>query len=459
MLVFLKEKWKFIFPILLVEMYLIFTVLLLFFGPLDWNISNSIKLSSYLFMYHFSFVFGYVFFLYKKKDQNKPKSTFYVDGFIIDNYKYILIFSFLGSVISYKNMTFGESLIPSSFFTDLYIGLVEPAKARIIYAKNILNMENFGNPYISAFLLLLSPFKYILLPSIVYFWPKLKTRYKVSGLFISLIPLLGGVVSSISAINFSYFFIIVVTLLVIVFQQSNIRNVKRELMSRRTIICFLIFIFTFSLYQFYAVKSGANLYQLTVEDTSVERFDYLGDKGVLFKNNDERTVLYDFYEKITVYLVQGYKGMSISLDYPFDSTYGAGHSIFLQRVFEDYLGFNVREHTYQRKITSLWNENVYWHSAYSYFANDFSFKGVVVVMFLLGYLFALLIYKIINFNDIFSKLLLPLFAIMILYLPANNQVFSFLEYMIPFWFLLFMIIISAYVYKKYKIQIVSEKIC
>lgn len=269
-------------------------------------------------------------------------------------------------------------------------------------------------------------------------------------MLICTIPLLSGVVTSVSSINFSYVFIISVSLLVIIFQQNSIEKVKLELKKRITILSFLFGILIFSFYQFYAVKSEANLYELAFETVEVVRFDYLEDNGIKFKleNSEERTKLYDFYEKLTIYLVQGYKGMSISLDYPFDSTFGSGHSVFLQRVFEDYLGFNIRENTFQRKITDLWDENVYWHSAYSYFANDVNFSGVVLIMFLLGYLFSLVIYRIIQFNDIFSKLLLPLLAIMFLYLPANNQVFSFLEYMVSFWALTLIICATCYLSKK-----------
>ncbi|MUK49010.1 O-antigen polymerase [Aliivibrio fischeri] len=463
MLNFLNKKWRFIVPVLFVEMYLIFTVYLLYFGPLDWNLTNNGELVSYLVLYHLSFIFGYVLFFYQKRNKGIEEAgrCFDMDSFIVNNYGLILFFAFLGSVISYKNMTFGSSLIPESFFSDLYIGLVEPRSARANYAININNMASFGNPYISSLLLFFAPFKYILLPSLVYFWTRLRFWHKFFGFLICMIPLLGGIVTSISAINFSYFFIILITFFVIVLQQNTIKSVKAELKKRTFILSFLFVISIFSFYQFYAVKSGANLYQLAIENVEIERFDYLEKNGIIFKldSSEDRTFLYDFYEKLTIYLVQGYKGMSISLDYPFDSTYGVGHSIFLQRVFEDYLGFNIREHTFQRKINNLWDENVYWHSAYSYFANDVGFFGVILIMFFLGYCFSFVIYRIVQYNEITSKLLLPLFAIMFLYLPANNQVFSFLEYMIPFWFLLFVIIISAYVYKKHKIQVVSEKIC
>lgn len=444
MLDFLKSKWRLIFPVILVEAYLFFTIYLLYFGPLDWDVTNSIQLISYLVLYHISFVFGYFFLLYQKRHESHSSQYFDLDTLIVNNYGFVLFFALLGSIISYKNMTFGSSLLPSSFLSDLYIGFVEPAKARAIYAENINNMANFGNPYISALLLFLSPFKYMLLPSLVYLWPRLTFKYKLGGILICTIPLLGGVIASISAINFSYVFIVLVALLVVIFQQNTIKSVKFELGKRLVILSFLFGIVIFSFYQFYAVKSEANLYQLTFENVEVTRFDYLESNGITFKrnSNDDRTLLYDFYEKLTVYLAQGYKGMSISLDYPFDSTFGVGHSVFLQRVFEDYLGFNVREHTYQRKITDLWDENVYWHSAYSYFANDVSFSGVIFVMFLLGYSFSLVIYRIVKYNDIISKLLLPLFAIMFLYLSANNQIFSFLEYMIPFWVLIFIMSIN-----------------
>ena len=136
-------------------------------------------------------------------------------------------------------------------------------------------------------------------------------------------------------------------------------------------------------------------------------------------------------------------GMSYSLGEDFESSFGIGHSLFLQRNFAKHLGIDVNSRTFQHKITDRWDENVNWHTAYTHFANDVGFYGVIAVMFILGISLAMTIYYLSIENNLYAKLLIPLYCIMFLYFPANNQVFGYLEYMSPFWVLTVLLIFSS----------------
>ncbi|GFM77341.1 hypothetical protein PSCICM_31600 [Pseudomonas cichorii] len=376
-------------------------------------------------------------------------------------------------------------------------------------------------------LLFFGVFKYVLLPGLVFFWDRLSTTRKLVGFLVVMLPLCTGIISSLSAINFYYLFVVSVCLFGVVISNKS-AGFFVELGRRKTFLFFLVFIFLFSFWQFYSVKSGVSPYKVFFEDEKPVSFSYLNETGSVFKSDldpaekakgadspvkdtapavpesvditvrpaktnvvalpatvdnkeataksntaplpakamtpelpakietaalpqiakvadvpaqvavavvPEKSNLTDFYEKLTVYLVQGYQGVSIALGEKFDSSYGIGHSVFLQRVFAEHLGIDVRDRTFQRKITARWDENVYWHSFYSYMANDVGFFGVSIVMLILGWYFANVYLAVVNDDDFFAKMLLPLFAIMFLYIPANNQVFSFLETMISFWIL------------------------
>lgn len=114
----------------------------------------------------------------------------------------------------------------------------------------------------------------------------------------------------------------------------------------------IAFIFAFSFWQFYSVKSEHSPYQVAFEQTKPQPFDYLKQKGIHFKSEElgiERSNAIDFYEKLTSYMAQGYYGMSIALDEDFQSSFGIGHSVFLQKILADYLGFNVRDRTFEHK--------------------------------------------------------------------------------------------------------------
>ncbi|PNA72488.1 hypothetical protein C1Y19_20735 [Pseudomonas sp. MPR-LB3] len=141
-------------------------------------------------------------------------------------------------------------------------------------------------------------------------------------------------------------------------------------------------------------------------------------------------------------MVQGYYGMSISLDEDFQSSYGIGHSVFLQKTFAQHLGIDVRDKTFPHKITEKWDEFVYWHSFYTYIANDVGFWGVAVIMLILGAYFSYVYLSAVLQDNFYAKMLLPLFGILFLYIPANNQIFGFLESMSSFWILTLLFILS-----------------
>ena len=137
---------------------------------------------------------------------------------------------------------------------------------------------------------------------------------------------------------------------------------------------------------------------------------------------------------LSYYLVQGYYGFSQALSMDFTSTLGFGSSHFLTRQVEWATGHDFYQYTYQYKIASIWGE-AQWHSLYSYLANDFHFFGVAVWNFAMGFYLSKLWQSFLNENNIYSKILLPLFALMVVWIPANNQVFGYLETFSAFLFM------------------------
>ncbi|MBX8539111.1 hypothetical protein K5D56_08765 [Pseudomonas cichorii] len=439
---------KFYIPLLLVESYLLFTLWLFFFGPVIWPVENKKEFLFVVSLYHAFFIAGYLlscrFSLKQPSRAVEPNG----DNLFLRYYWIIIVFAFIAMVILHRNTTLSRSYFPTGFFSELLKGLLAPAEVRSFYASAASREGFSGNAYVTGMLLFFGVFKYVLLPGLVFFWDRLSTTRKLVGFLVVMLPLCTGIISSLSAINFYYLFVVSVCLFGVVISNKSAEFFV-ELGRRKTFLFFLVFIFLFSFWQFYSVKSGVSPYKVFFEDEKPISFSYLNETGSVFKSDlapaekakdavavvPEKSNLTDFYEKLTVYLVQGYQGVSIALGEKFDSSYGIGHSVFLQRVFAEHLGIDVRDRTFQRKITARWDENVYWHSFYSYMANDVGFFGVSIVMLILGWYFANVYLAVVNDDDFFAKMLLPLFAIMFLYIPANNQIFSFLETMISFWIL------------------------
>lgn len=428
-------------PLLLVEAYLLFGLWLFFSGPIYWPLKNQAEFLGFIFLYHAFFITGYILqsqlFVKHPAVESTLQRAAIGDNIFIRYFWFILLMAFVANVVIHRNTTLSNSYIPNDFFAGLYRGLVIPWEARAFYASAASSIGFVKNPYITAITLFTGPFKYILLPGLVFYWHVLSNVRRVAGMLVLTIPLLTGVIASLSVINFSYVFIISTCLGVLLVSNKS-SGIISTLKQRKFFLAFLIFMFLFSFWQFYSVKSAHSPYQVVVENSKPQSFDYLKQKGIALRSEEtgaERSNIVDFYEKLTSYMVQGYYGMSISLDENFQSSYGIGHSVFLQKSFAQYLGIDVRDRTFPHKITEKWDEFVYWHSFYTYIANDVGFWGVAPTMLILGAYFSYVYLSATLHENFYAKMLLPLLGILFLYIPANNQIFGFLESMTSFWIL------------------------
>lgn len=129
------------------------------------------------------------------------------------------------------------------------------------------------------------------------------------------------------------------------------------------------------------------------------------------------------------YLTHGYKGLSYALDKEFTSSYGLGFSDFIRHNILRIVGLSkyeddVFKRTYMSKIESNnWPAGLYWSTFFVYPASDFSFWGVLLLMFFVGLLFSLSWKDSVENKNPFSITVFVSLCTLILYIPANNQLF------------------------------------
>lgn len=148
--------------------------------------------------------------------------------------------------------------------------------------------------------------------------------------------------------------------------------------------------------------------------------------------------LHSSYMYIVSYLSQGYYHTCLAFDLNFKSTYFLGNNpslIELARLIH----IDVWEDTY---IYRLRNKGVdpliNWHSSYVWFASDFSFFGVPLLIYFIGFFYGVSWAYSLNNYDFLSKILFIIFGNMLLYLFANNTYLSNIFYsyifLLPIWY-------------------------
>ena len=130
---------------------------------------------------------------------------------------------------------------------------------------------------------------------------------------------------------------------------------------------------------------------------------------------------------LSTYVLQGYYGFSLILGMDLNWTFGFGNSAFLQRQFLMITNIDISSWTFQSRINDIWDKDANWHSFYGQFANDFGFLGLAFLMLLLGFFFSRVWLTVIFNKSFYGAALLPIFILMFIFFPANNQVFGYID--------------------------------
>lgn len=435
-------------PLLLVEAFLIATLLLYQFGPITWETENVGMFWFFIAAYHVVFIGGYALSVEKIKLSEpswrltdlQPKSYRWVIWAVI-------ALCAVCACIEYRNLTRSTSYIPYELPRNFINGLLNPADQ--YYSKSSGEFE--GNKLITLASALAS-FVYVsLIPLMVVEWKRLSIPQRICLMFLILFKVVVyvsiGTNKGIFDTMFGFVGILAVLLLLNGFHRTDEHIDKKTF---AIIGAFALFLALFSV-SYFTINISDRL-EMELPDkiialptqteavTEAEEEEYYEEEEEWGEEEEERveeeeeewveeeqphdSFVERMFEFGTDYLTQGYYGMSLALDEEFTTTYGIGSSQFLRSNFYSLFGIDVTERTYQHKVSDQWHETGKWHSFYSYVANDVSFYGVIVVMFLLGLFYGCICKDVIVNNSLVGKLILPLFIIMFMYLPANNQIFT-----------------------------------
>lgn len=404
---------------IIIQIYLALTLLIYEFGPIRYNTQNKALLYFLLFMFQLALFLGYYVAnrITKNGKRKKERMKRFNTEWINNNIEKIIIVALVISIF-YSIMwmvRYSDTFSPMEIVKNIVNGIVDPSKA---YYKN---MEMNTKPQIMGSLItvtstLLVGFYYIGVPLGVYFFKKFKRGGKILVCVAIVLEIATYIMKGTNIGVFRMGFAIIP---ILILKWSQIKNKNSNKSKKKVII---------------KIVSVVILMVLIVSYFAYSTTDRMGNKIPTKISNipiDSNNVLLNLipdsfkyaFIMVDFYLTQGYCGMSIALNYDFQSTFGIGNSTFLTENIEDIFHTKIYERTYQSRMKEVWNDRVNWSTAYTWFANDISFIGVIPLMFLLGWM----LYKVIegaSRGNIFAIALIPLYTQMIIFLPANNSMLA-----------------------------------
>ncbi|WP_034536981.1 hypothetical protein [Carnobacterium inhibens] len=416
-----------VFPMLMVQMYLIVVVILYRLGPWEWPTHRPVLFYFLIFLFQLFFGIGYLIGIKKEisiKKLEKKNIKKILSFMIVINLIYT-IFNFMHTV---GLSSFSISTVLESFVN----GIQNPSSQ---YQMKF-NADKFGGSYFTYFSVLTSPIMWPTLPLSFYYFKSLDLKYKIIVVFSLFFELARWVATGTSK---GIIDLIVILLVVIVTKhmRSRIIDNRKKFFDLKK--------YRFSIIMVIMLVIGMLFFSNNVGDRVNQNWsDYSSGNGNVTINHDsflmkltpdnlKPTLIY-----LTSYLTQGYYAFSLALDLKFQPMFGIGNSMFLIENINELFGLNLYEQTYQYRMSIFgWDPYVNWHSFYVWVANDVHFFGVIIIMFLIGYLFGITYKNVLVNNDSIALILLCLTTLIIIYIPANNQVLSYPTTFITFWVLLF----------------------
>jgi hypothetical protein len=133
---------------------------------------------------------------------------------------------------------------------------------------------------------------------------------------------------------------------------------------------------------------------------------------------------------LSSYITHPYRGLSMALAEDWTPTYGLGFSEFFRHNVSKALGGQafedqVTSHTYAGKISAKgWPVGKVWATFFIEPASDISFPGVILLMAVIGFLFATSWRETVTRGDPLAASTFYSLCALVFYLPANNQLFQ-----------------------------------
>lgn len=417
-----REPLQNIFPIIIVLAYLTITVLLFAFGPYNYPVENKGLLYLFLVSVEVMILFGYYVGI-KKKDNTFPKNLERGIKFFKKSMLIFLIF------IPFTNFLNTGSFI----FNFNAINNLGGA-----YTESLALRQGRGFSIIISYLrIFFSPFLIAFIPLGLFYWENLKKRTKI----LYLIGVLGGLgLDLFRGTNKTLADYLIIFLVLFLYKSVKSARVRKKSLLNpylyknvnisffnKLLKLLVVISIMFLLFFVYFSNSAPNRYGIRIYGPTGQYFLDVNHISLSWIKSGELKLIVGAFIH---YFTQGYYALGLAISKPFLPTFGFGSSmailINVSRLFNTNYLFE-RTYVYRNYLYDGWDWHMQWSTFYTWVASDISFIGVLILMFIIGYLLARTWKRAKDKNDYISLVVFVQLMLLCFYLPANNQLFQSYE--------------------------------
>jgi len=406
--------WVRLLPIIFFLSFLNLTVVIFFFGPWPFELANPTKLIVFLASSHIALALGYLSAAFKApRGFNRSWCLERLAGWSL--------------AVSLAVLLPTTLFRTGSLFPSIIDALSNPGQ---VYTAS-LRTRTEVLPLIEYVRFFLGPLIGMLLPLTLFYWRRLGLVGKIGGVIN-----IGGVILTFIAMGTNKAIADTLAVIPWLLLAGHFSGTLRLSFKRRTALVCAAVCATVLFLGFYTATQNSR-------SGSSARYGYVRSAGVwadrdnvMIRNLPETAQVGVL--GLTGYLAHGYYGLYLALDKPFVPMYGVGNSFFLFRQAARLLGRpSIMDMPYPLRVQAAdgWDAYALWGTIYPWIASDVSFPGTIVIVFLIGRLFALTWLDTLRGENPFAVVMFSQFVIMLFYFSANNQCLQDGEGVATFWFI------------------------
>lgn len=411
-------------PFLTCGGFFAFSIFLFAFGPLDWHITNKIGLYFFLCACLFTLTAGYITAAVRGKTASSKVN---IDVNRLHIFCAIVFFAIYIPTVYTRT---------GKLYPDIYTGLTNAGEA---YQTSKYYSE-YGPQTFQYIRTLLAPFIIMVLPVTLFFMPKLSRTGKVFGIVSIVLTVFLGISQGVNKYCADITAQIIIYLALLFFSKREPgKDLKHKM--KTLLMIFVIFGLFFGYYSI-TIRSRVAMDSIVATETVMNEQEIDHSVGEYSKMNvateKEEYAFFRFLPEsirssglfLTSYLTHGYNGLSIAMDQDFTSTCGLGFSQFFRHNFLKLVGApqleeKIESMTYAYKTSSVgWETGRVWSSFFVFPASDISFLGTILLLFFIGYIWSLSWKDALKTHNPFAIVVFLNLCIMVVYFPANNQLFQ-----------------------------------
>ncbi|MCQ4290626.1 hypothetical protein NAT69_05265 [Pseudomonas stutzeri] len=397
-------------PLQLGVAYLLFTIVLFFFGPFEWPIRNDVLVLFFLFVTLVALCLGYMLGSYAQSPSGSLAGwrRFFRLGVLLS------IFLLAPSTYAYTGKWPWEVV---NTLGDQGLAYRE--------MLNALEQNESGiRSYVALGRAMAAPFVYCVIPFAILNWRSLS--------FFDVLLLLGHIAailifSLMRGTDRETGDLLVISLVsfLILGGQAVVRHGRIPLgfgkILASTLFLLMVFFLTIGLFvERKEARMGGDSEFCIAEGVVCSQRTSVNDPFI--------SKLSFTTEMLSAYLAQGYYGLSLALKEDFTSTLGLGHSSFLIATFSKVVDESLYERSYLHKVDQAgWSDKAQWSTMFTWIASDVSFPMVPLVIAVLSFLWGNAWKSAVLWRSEAGGLVFLLLCLSILYMPANNQLTQTLD--------------------------------